>query len=188
MAATDQQLHVFLNETPMGMLRRATAGKLSFIYEQAYLENEAAVPLSLTMPLDDCRYSHEKVNPWLWGLLPDNELILARWAQRFQVSPSNAFGLLQGMGEDCRFAMKIGGYYKDAQIQPQHFMKMARNCEFAPQEMIDMMTEMAGKIPKAAKAVKAELDEQGIRHAVLGRLVKGIRQRAATTLKDFADA
>lgn len=50
---------------------------------------------------------------------------------------------------------------------------------------IDMITEMAGTIPKAAKTVKAELVQQGIRHSVLGQLVKGIYQRAETTLKNF---
>lgn len=422
MAATEQQLHVFLNETPMGLLRHFKGGKLSFIYDDAYLDNPAAVPLSLSLPLDDARYSHEKINPWLWGLLPDNELIIARWAQRFQVSPSNAFGLLQGMGEDCagavrfirpenveqadkggkvgiteaeieerltelklgpgmgrnptdrgqfslagaqsktalqrrgkkwyvpwgreptthilkpprpdieghvenehfclrladtlglpvarsevvpfglevaivverydrvmmnrrlsrvhqedacqalgvhpslkyenqggptivkimelmnrsnrpvedrrrvmeavvfnylimgtdahaknfslllgvnqqvrlarlydiasflpyvdrrkdcRFAMKIGGYYKDAQIQPKHFEKMARACEFSGQEILALVAEMAERMPAAVAKVKAELDEQGIQHPVVGKLAKEVNLRAQSTLNNF---
>lgn len=107
MVAAEQQLNVFMNETPMGTLSRAHGGKLSFVYAETYLSGEDRVPLSLAMPLDERRYSHEKANPWLWGLLPDNELVLARWAQRFQVSPSNAFGLLQGMGEDCAGAVRF---------------------------------------------------------------------------------
>ncbi|MDQ8195099.1 type II toxin-antitoxin system HipA family toxin [Coraliomargarita sp. SDUM461004] len=425
MAVTDRQLHVFLNETPMGTLSRARGGKLSFIYSEDYLNREAPVPLSLTMPLDDRRYSHEKVHTWLWGLLPDNELVLARWAQRFQVSPSSAFGLLEGMGEDCagavrfirpekfdqaekggkqvvteseierrlrelrkgpalgrepddrgqfslagaqsktalqrrgekwylpwgreptthilkpprpdidghvenehfclrlaaalglsvaksevlrfgketaiaverydrimmnrrltrvhqedacqvlgvhpslkyqseggpdivkvmelmnrsnhpvedrrrvmeavvfnylilgtdahaknfsillgmnqqvrlarlydiasylpyverrkdcRFAMKIGGYYKEAQIQPRHFEKMARSCEFPAQELGGILKEMAERMPQAAKAVIAELNQQGIKHSVLGKLVSGINQRSKSVLQNFAKA
>ncbi|MFU8847869.1 MAG: type II toxin-antitoxin system HipA family toxin [Opitutales bacterium] len=107
MAGTDQQLHVFMNDTPLGTLSRAHGGKLSFMYAESYLSGQVRVPLSLTMPLDDRRYSHEKVNPWIWGLLPDNELVLARWAQRFQISPSNAFGFLQGIGEDCAGAVRF---------------------------------------------------------------------------------
>jgi len=107
MPGAEQQLHVFLNETPMGTLRRSKGGKLSFAYDDTYLGNEETVPISLSMPLRKERYSHDKINPWLWGLLPDNELIVARWAQRFQVSPSNPFGLLQGMGEDCAGAVRF---------------------------------------------------------------------------------
>lgn len=107
MAASAQQLHVFLNEIPMGTLCRARGGKLSFSYCSSYISDGGAVPLSLSMPVEDHRYSHEKINPWLWGLLPDNALVLARWAQRFQTSPSNPFGLLQGMGEDCAGAVRF---------------------------------------------------------------------------------
>lgn len=107
MAATEQRLHVYFNDTPMGELVRVRGGKLSFSYNAAYLSARDSVPLSLSMPLDDRRYGHEVINPWLWGLLPDNELVLARWAQRFQVSASNPFGLLQGMGEDCAGAVRF---------------------------------------------------------------------------------
>jgi len=422
MAVTDQLLHVFFNETPMGTLRRTRGGKLSFAYADAYLSMDDAVPLSLSMPIEDRRYSHEVIHPWLWGLLPDNELILARWAQRFQVSPSNPFGLLQGMGEDCagairfirpdaldraakggrewiaeeeierrlaalrdgpaigrepqdrgqfslagaqsktalqrrgdkwyvpwgveptthilkpprpdieghvenehfclrlaaelglsvarsemirfgkevaivierydrvrmnrrltrvhqedvcqalgihpsrkyqseggsgiiqtmelmnrsnrvvedrrrlmealvfnylilstdahaknfslllgvnnqvrlarlydlasflpymdrrkdgRFAMKIGGYYKDDQIQPRHFAKLARACQFPAQELLAMIAGMAEKMPRAATVIKTELDQQGMKHPVLETLVDRIHQRAARIQANF---
>ena len=117
MAAKIQQLHVFLNDTPMGVLSRGPGGKLSFEYEEAYLHSHYAIPLSLSIPLDARQYSHEKLHPWLWGLLPDNELILARWAQRFHVSPSDCFGLLAGMGEDCAGAVRF--------IRPENLAKAA---------------------------------------------------------------
>lgn len=107
MATEAQTLLVYLNDSPMGRLVRQKGGKLSFEYTSEYLGDSGAVPLSLSMPLDDRKYSHETISPWLWGLLPDNELILARWAQRFQVSASNCFGLLEGMGEDCAGAVRF---------------------------------------------------------------------------------
>jgi serine/threonine-protein kinase HipA len=116
-AIKDQFLHLYLNEMPMGLLRLAAGGKLSFVYDTAYLGNSGAVPLSLSMPLVPRQYTHEIIHPWLWGLLPDNELVLARWAQRFQVSPNNCFGLLAGMGEDCAGAIRF--------IQPENLDKFA---------------------------------------------------------------
>lgn len=117
MATKEQQLHVFLNDSPMGVLTRGGGGKLSFRYGDDYLNSRHAIPLSLSIPQDDCPYRHEKLHPWLWGLLPDNELILARWAQRFQVSSSNCFGLLEGMGEDCAGAVRF--------IRPENLDKVA---------------------------------------------------------------
>ena len=52
-------------------------------------------------------HEHARIEPWLWGLLPDNEAILARWGQRFHVSPRNAFALLGAVGEDCPGAIQL---------------------------------------------------------------------------------
>lgn len=117
MATKEQVLHVFLNETPMGVLKRKHGGRLSFTYEATYLADTGAVPLSLSMPTEDREYSHEAIHPWLWGLLPDNDQVLTRWAQRFQVSPTNAFGLLENMGEDCAGAVRF--------IRPENLSKAA---------------------------------------------------------------
>lgn len=105
MSIEARTLFVYLNDTPMGRLLREKGGRLRFQYTDEYLSNPGALPLSLSIPLEDRKYSHKTISPWLWGLLPDNELILARWAQRFQVSASNCFGLLEGMGEDCAGAV-----------------------------------------------------------------------------------
>jgi serine/threonine-protein kinase HipA len=40
-------------------------------------------------------------------LLPDNELVLDRWAKRFQVSARNAFRLIANVGEDCPGAIQF---------------------------------------------------------------------------------
>ena len=47
------------------------------------------------------------MHTFLWGLLPDNELVLGRWAQRFQVSARNAFALVSHVGEDCAGAVRF---------------------------------------------------------------------------------
>jgi serine/threonine-protein kinase HipA len=47
------------------------------------------------------------VDAFLWGLLPDNENVLARWGREFQVSSRNPFALLAHVGEDCAGAVQI---------------------------------------------------------------------------------
>lgn len=56
-------------------------------------------------------HGHARIEPWLWGLLPDNEAILARWGQRFQVSPRNPWGLLAHVGEDCAGASRSAAQF-----------------------------------------------------------------------------
>ena len=52
--------------------------------------------------------THETaIEAFLWGLLPDNEVVLGRWARRFQVSPRNAFSLIANVGEDCAGAVQF---------------------------------------------------------------------------------
>jgi serine/threonine-protein kinase HipA len=59
------------------------------------------------MPLAPEQYGHRKIEPFLWGLLPDNEIVLGQWARKFHVSPRNAFGLIANVGEDCAGAVQF---------------------------------------------------------------------------------
>ena len=91
----------------MGEIRRDRRGRLTFVYDDGWRSMDAAYPLSLSMPLVVAEHEHARIEPWLWGLLPDNEAILARWGQRFHVSPRNAFALLGAVGEDCPGAIQL---------------------------------------------------------------------------------
>lgn len=91
----------------MGEIQRDRRGRLTFVYDDHWRSMDAAYPLSLSMPLVVAEHEHVKIEPWLWGLLPDNEAILARWGQRFHVSPRNAFALLGAVGEDCAGAVQL---------------------------------------------------------------------------------
>ncbi len=91
----------------MGEIQRDWRGRLTFVYADHWRFLDAAFPLSLSMPLVVAEHQHARIEPWLWGLLPDNEAILARWGQRFHVSPRNAFALLGAVGEDCPGAVQL---------------------------------------------------------------------------------
>ena len=101
------KLLVFFNDQRMGELRRHAGGKLSFAYAADYRGDEASVPLSLSMSLLEETHPDDRIRPFLWGLLPDNEQILQRWARRFQVSAADCFGLLRSIGEDCAGALRF---------------------------------------------------------------------------------
>ncbi len=106
-ASPTEELLVLLNGELMGRIQRAPQGRLRFRYESAYMASGPGIPLSLSMPLLEQEYGHEAIHAFLWGLLPDNEQVLQRWAARFQASPGSAFGLLRHVGEDCAGAVQL---------------------------------------------------------------------------------
>ena len=102
-----KELIAILDGQVTGRAVRDSRGRTSFTYDENWREAENAYPLSLSMPLALSRHGHDKIDPFLWGLLPDNELVLGRWARKFQVSARNAFSLIAAVGEDCAGAVQF---------------------------------------------------------------------------------
>ena len=103
-----ESLAVLLDDRVAGTLTRLPGGRLSFEYDDRYRERPDAVPLSLSMPVQVRSHADRIITPWLWGLLPDNEAVIARWAREFHVSASSPFSLLgTPIGEDCAGAVRF---------------------------------------------------------------------------------
>lgn len=100
------ELIVFMDGRQMGRLTQKQ-GRLAFTYCDDWRGAEGAFPLSTSMPLVSKDHGHKKVTAFLWGLLPDNEQVLQRWARSFQVSARNPFDLLSHVGEDCAGAVQF---------------------------------------------------------------------------------
>lgn len=103
---TDRLIAV-ANGRLVGEIRRDAGGRLRFGYDADWRRSPTAYPLSLSMPLAIPQHDHARIESWLWGLLPDNENVLARWARRFHVSARSAFSLLTATGEDCPGAVQF---------------------------------------------------------------------------------
>jgi len=82
-------------------------GRLSFTYDSGWRGRRGSIPISLSMPLTAASHTGAKVSAFIWGLLPDNELIIQEWARRFQVSARQPFGLIGAVGEDCAGAIQF---------------------------------------------------------------------------------
>ena len=103
-------LVVLLGDQVAGTVTRQSGGRLRFDYDPLYRQGEAATPLSLSMPVRIDSHPDRVVTPWLWGLLPDNDAVLRRWAREFQASASSPFSLLATpIGEDCAGAVRFVG-------------------------------------------------------------------------------
>lgn len=101
------ELVVLLDGTEVGRVRRDARGRLTFVYDSNWRGAGGAYPLSLSMPLAAEEHGPAAVQAFLWGLLPDNERVLDRWAKKFQVSARSVFALISHVGEDCAGAVQF---------------------------------------------------------------------------------
>jgi serine/threonine-protein kinase HipA len=103
---TTQRLVVLLDDVEIGLIHRDRHGKLVFTYDEAWRTAPQSYPISLSMPLTAASHPHDAIEPFLWGLLPENDMVLQRWARNFHVARS-AFSLLSHVGEDCPGALQL---------------------------------------------------------------------------------
>ncbi len=101
------ELIVLLSDREIGRVRQDQRRRLKFIYNDEWREARGAYPLSLSMPLAASEHPHDVIEAFIWGLLPENELVLERWAKKFQVSARSAFALISHVGEDCAGAVQF---------------------------------------------------------------------------------
>jgi serine/threonine-protein kinase HipA len=103
----NDRLVVLLGDRIAGELTR-TGSTHAFTYDHAYRSRPEPTPLSLSMPVPVRHHTDQTVTPWLWGLLPDNDRVLQRWAERFRVSARSPFGMLASpVGLDCAGAVRF---------------------------------------------------------------------------------
>ncbi len=100
-------LTVMLDDAVAGTITRLQDGRLRFDYDDSYRAVPSAPPLSVSMPKLVRTHSDGIVTPWLWGLLPDNEAVLARWARNFHTSTSPFALLCTPVGHDCAGAVRF---------------------------------------------------------------------------------
>lgn len=100
MSARLRRLVVVLYGCRAGVIERGQ-GTLTFTYDEGYLAQGRATPLSLSMPLGRTPYPNRLVEAHLRGLLPDNADVRQRWARYFGLKDRDTFGLIAALGQDA---------------------------------------------------------------------------------------
>jgi serine/threonine-protein kinase HipA len=100
-------LNVFLNGRLVGRLRRQSSGAIDFQYDEGWLAWEQAFPVSLSLPLREDRFIGDPVIAVFDNLLPDNEQIRHRLAERVRAGGYDAYSLLAAVGRDCVGALQF---------------------------------------------------------------------------------
>jgi len=100
-------LDVYLNARLVGQLRRESSGAIDFKYDKVWLAWSNAIPVSVSLPLREDRYIGDPVLAVFDNLLPDNDDIRRRVAERSQAGGADAYNLLAAIGRDCVGALQF---------------------------------------------------------------------------------
>mgnify|MGYP000039707971 FL=1 len=141
-ARKSERLTVALNGRQIGVLERSTNGAISFIYDQAWLDDERrAIPVSLSLPLREERYTGVEVSAYFDNLLPDNADIRRKVAAKIGAEGIDPFSLLNKIGRDCVGALQfvpegqtiaLPGPPECASLEDSEIAEIIRNLPSAP--------------------------------------------------------
>lgn len=103
-----QRLHIWMNGILIGYWESTRQGERLGYFEE-WLTDEQARPLSLSLPFlpDNPPFQGRRVSNYFDNLLPDNDAIRRRLAQRHQTGGTDAFQLLKELGKDCAGAIQL---------------------------------------------------------------------------------
>ncbi|WP_204248126.1 type II toxin-antitoxin system HipA family toxin [Kiloniella spongiae] len=96
-----------MNRRLVGALVRESSGAIHFTYGKSWLEWESAIAVSLSLPLRADRYVGAPVIAVFENLLPDNDSIRRRVAERVGAQGIDAYSMLAKIGRDCVGALQF---------------------------------------------------------------------------------
>jgi serine/threonine-protein kinase HipA len=100
-------LDVYMNRRKVGQFFRDPDGAFAFSYATDWLKWENTLPISQSLPLRPERYVGPPVIAVFDNLLPDNDDIRRRVAERIGADGVDAYSLLARIGRDCVGALQF---------------------------------------------------------------------------------
>jgi serine/threonine-protein kinase HipA len=97
-------LDVYLHSNLTGHLMQDDHGQTWFEYTPDWLRNPNAIPLSISLPLQEVKFGEKYCKPFFAGVLPDiaKRKIIAR---NLGISANNDFSMLEQIGGECAGAI-----------------------------------------------------------------------------------
>lgn len=89
---TFRTAYIYVRNTFAGILKEADGG-YSFKYDEAYLNDEKASPVSLTLPLQSQVYTSKILFPFFDGLIPEGWLFKVV-TEKWNIKSYDSFGVL----------------------------------------------------------------------------------------------
>lgn len=111
-------LMTWMNTERVGELTKQANGAHTFRYDERWLENPYARPLSLSLPLQRGVITSDAVFNYFDNLLPDNPGVRDRVVKRYQAKSKQPYDLLAEIGRDSVGAVTLLPAQEDATRQP----------------------------------------------------------------------
>lgn len=99
-------LDVYFFQHKTGLLLLNSKQEWAFQYDKKWLKSPSAIPLSLSLPLQDEAFDHIKSHAFFSNLLPENKIREAI-AKNLGFSAQNDFKLLSAIGGECAGAVSL---------------------------------------------------------------------------------
>jgi len=103
----EKRLSVRLRGHPIGVLTQDQHGQLSFSYDQHWMQQEGAEPISLSLSFDGNPFEDKSVQAFFGGYLPEGREARAQIARHFGISANSTFRMLGAVGRDCAGALSL---------------------------------------------------------------------------------
>jgi len=100
-------LNVFLNRRLAGRLSKEAGGAIAFQYDRSWLEWQHSFAISLSLPTREAAYTGAPVAAVFDNLLPDNDSVRRKVAERTGAEGVDAYSLLERIGRDCVGALQF---------------------------------------------------------------------------------
>lgn len=115
-----QSLSVLYNDRRVGTLRQDEHGAISFEYENSWLQDPLATPLSQSLPLRDGVFEKKECLGFFGGILPEeqNREVIAK---NLGVSSRNDFVLLQYLGGECAGAVSFQPESEHPEVRKEYY-------------------------------------------------------------------
>jgi serine/threonine-protein kinase HipA len=155
-------LNVVLNNRLVGRLEKETSGAIQFQYDPTWLDRQGTFAISLSLPLKSSAYRGETVVAVFDNLLPDNERVRNRVAERTGAHGADPYSLLEQIGRDCVGALQfIPDDFKVAAVSDitgepvgdeeiEHLLANLENAPLGMDDAHDFRISVAGAQEKTA--------------------------------------
>lgn len=147
-------LDAYLFGELVGTLIQEQHQELSFSYNERYVK-EGKMPISVSLPLSEDRYTGYIVKAFFSGILPDNG-VRYRLAKSLGVSQNNPFGLLEVVGGECAGALS---FYKPGE-SPSLF-ESPKIVEVLDEEKLEEVLDLLKQKPLLAGSYDIRLSLAG---------------------------
>jgi serine/threonine-protein kinase HipA len=138
------ELSVIFNGADVGVLTQKPNGRISFRYNNAWLDAVEARPLSQSLPLRPDSFNERECAPFFGGLLPE-EVNREQLARNIGISPRNDFAMLQAIGGECAGAISFKSEAEQADYPETRYLAISEAELISLLEQLPQRPLLAGK-------------------------------------------